>query len=60
MKVLDVQDTPPVFQGSLTGVIKEDDPIGTLVMTIHAKDGDKGAPRKITYDLLTSEYILDY
>lgn len=58
VKVVDVQDTPPVFQGSLTGVIKEDDPIGTLVMTIHAKDGDKGSPRKIVYDLLKNP--LDY
>nr|UZM07820.1 cadherin 1 [Geocoris pallidipennis] len=58
VKVLDVQDTPPIFQGSLTGVIQEDDPIGTLVMTVHAKDGDKGVPRKIVYDLLTNP--LDY
>ncbi|XP_066907242.1 cadherin-87A [Halyomorpha halys] len=60
IKVLDVQDTPPLFQGSLTGVIKEDDPIGTLVMTVHAKDGDKGVPRKIVYDLLTNpqDYFL--
>ncbi|XP_014253016.1 cadherin-87A [Cimex lectularius] len=58
IKVEDVQDTPPVFQGSLTGVIKEDDPIGTLVMTVQAKDGDRGVPRKIVYELLTNP--LDY
>ncbi|KAK9508052.1 hypothetical protein O3M35_007799 [Rhynocoris fuscipes] len=58
IKVGDVQDSPPVFLGSLTGVIEEDDPIGTLVMTVHAKDGDRGVPRKIVYDLLTNP--LDY
>ncbi|XP_073989842.1 cadherin 87A [Rhodnius prolixus] len=58
IKVGDVQDSPPAFQGSLTGVIEEDDPIGTLVMTVHAKDGDRGVPRKIVYDLLTNP--LDY
>lgn len=51
----DVQNRPPVFQGSLAAVINEDSPIGTLVMTIHAKDGDHGQPRKIVYDLLTSK-----
>jgi hypothetical protein len=24
-------------------------------MTVHAKDGDKGSPREIVYDLLTSK-----
>lgn len=51
----DVQNRPPVFQGSLAAVINEDSSIGTLVMTIHAKDGDHGQPRKIVYDLLTSK-----
>lgn len=55
MKVVDVQNTGPVFLGSLTGVIQEDDPIGTLVMTVQARDGDRGQPRKIYYELVTSE-----
>lgn len=50
-----MQNSPPVFQGSLAAVIDEDSPIGTLVMTFHAKDGDRGQPRKIVYDLLTSK-----
>lgn len=55
MKVGDIQNTAPVFLGSLTGVIQEDDPIGTLVMTVQARDGDRGDPRKIHYELLTSK-----
>ncbi|XP_053682239.1 cadherin-87A [Sabethes cyaneus] len=56
--VKDVQNTPPVFQGSLAAVINEDSPIGTLVMTIHARDGDRGQPRKIIYELVTNP--MDY
>ncbi|XP_055524329.1 cadherin-87A [Wyeomyia smithii] len=56
--VKDVQNTPPVFQGSLAAVINEDSPIGTLVMTIHARDGDRGQPRKILYELITNP--MDY
>lgn len=51
----DVQDRRPVFQGALAAVINEDSPIGTLVMTVHARDGDHGQPRKIVYDLLSSK-----
>lgn len=53
--VKDVQNTAPVFQGSLASVISEDSPIGTLVMTIQARDGDRGQPRKIYYELVTSK-----
>lgn len=56
VKVGDIQNTAPVFQGSLTGIIQENDPIGTLVMTVQARDGDRGLPRKIQYELLTSKY----
>ncbi|XP_050101039.1 cadherin-87A isoform X1 [Anopheles aquasalis] len=56
--VRDVQNSPPVFQGSLAAVINEDSPIGTLVMTIHARDGDRGQPRKIVYELVTNP--MDY
>lgn len=34
--------------------MQEDAPIGTHVLTIQAKDGDRGAPRTIVYDLRTS------
>ena len=50
--VLDVQNSPPVFTGSLTGIVSEDDPVGTVIMNITAKDGDTGNPRTIIYDLL--------
>ncbi|XP_043864280.1 cadherin-87A [Drosophila mojavensis] len=59
-RVKDVQDKPPVFQRSLSTVIDEDSPINTLVLTVHARDGDKGEPRKIVYDLLSNpnDYFL--
>ncbi|XP_047099103.1 cadherin-87A [Schistocerca piceifrons] len=62
LRVGDVQNTPPVFLGSLTGVVKEDAPIGTLVMTVQARDGDRGQPRKVVYELVTNPlnyFLLD-
>lgn len=59
IRVNDVQNTPPIFQGSLAAVIDEDAPIGTLVMTIQARDGDRGQPRKIAYDLITSKCLIN-
>lgn len=56
--VEDVQNSPPVFQGSLATIINEDSSIGTLVLTIQARDGDRGSPRKIVYDLIANP--LDY
>ena len=51
--VMDVQNTPPVFKtGSLTGIVNEDDPVGTAVVTVTAMDGDSGNPRRVIYDLL--------
>lgn len=50
-----MQDTPPKFIGSLTAEIGEDAPINTLVMTVHAEDGDRGAPRKIVYEIVNSK-----
>lgn len=55
IKVADIQNSPPEFLDSLTGVVREDDPIGTLVMTVKARDGDRGMPRKMIYELVTSE-----
>ena len=50
---MDVQNTPPVFKtGSLTGIVNEDDPVGTAVVTVTAMDGDSGNPRRVIYDLL--------
>jgi hypothetical protein len=56
--VQDVQNSPPVFEGSLTGVVREDADIGTSVMTIKAHDGDKEHPRKIAYELVESELFV--
>ena len=49
--VIDVQNTPPIFMGSQTGIISEDDPVGTNVLTIKARDGDSGQARRIIYTL---------
>ncbi|XP_074605163.1 cadherin 87A [Brevipalpus obovatus] len=40
VNVLNVQNKPPIFIGPSTAVISEDMPIGSLVMTIKAVDGD--------------------
>ena len=50
--VLDVQNSPPVFEGSLTGIVNEDDAVGTVIMNIKANDGDTGNPRRIIYELV--------
>jgi hypothetical protein len=47
-----------VFEGSLTGLVREDADIGTPVMTIKAHDGDKEHPRKIVYELVESELFV--
>ena len=60
--VNDVQNSPPVFMGSLTGIVNEDDAIGTPVLRIRAKDGDTGNPRRIIYDLVENEggyFVID-
>ncbi|KAG7153827.1 Cadherin-87A-like [Homarus americanus] len=54
VRVRDVQNSPPLFSGSLTGIVTEDDPIGSLVMTLQAADGDTGAPRPIRYELISN------
>ncbi|CAL1292837.1 unnamed protein product [Larinioides sclopetarius] len=54
IRVGDVQNRPPVFVGSLTGLVDEDAEVGTLVMTLKAKDGDEGDPRSVTYELVTN------
>ncbi|KAG1695314.1 Cadherin-87A [Nymphon striatum] len=51
IKVTDIQNSPPIFIGSLTGIVREDAPVGTLVMTLKAVDGDMGNPRPVRYSL---------
>ena len=47
--VNDVQNRPPVFSGSLTGIVSEDAPVGTRVLKLSAKDGDAGAERRVSF-----------
>ncbi|XP_029049380.1 cadherin-87A [Osmia bicornis bicornis] len=56
IKVADIQNSPPEFLDSLTGVVREDAPIGTLVMTVKARDGDRGMPRKMIYELVNNPF----
>lgn len=60
IKVGDVQDKPPYFVGNLTAEISEDASIGTLIMIVHAEDGDRGNPREIFYELQNNhmDYVL--
>ena len=50
--VMDVQNSPPVFEGSLTGVVSENDTVGGVILKVYAKDGDTGNPRRIVYQLV--------
>lgn len=58
INVKDIQNMPPVFHGSLTTVISEDISVGTHILTVSAKDGDRGDPRSIVYDLIQNS--MDY
>lgn len=60
VRVIDIQDKPPVFLEYKSNIIDEGTPINSLVLKIQARDGDTGQPRQIVYDLLTSGYIFFY
>ncbi len=49
--VTDVQNSPPVFEGSLTGIVAEDAAIGAEVLRVRARDGDAGSARRVIYTL---------
>ncbi|XP_060802067.1 cadherin-87A [Amyelois transitella] len=62
VKVVDVQNSPPVFSGSLTGALAEDAPVGTLVLTVKARDADRAQPRDVKLELVTNPldfFLLD-
>ncbi|PZC71795.1 hypothetical protein B5X24_HaOG212432 [Helicoverpa armigera] len=54
IKVVDVQNTPPVFSGSLSAALAEDAPVGTLALTVHARDADRARPRPVLLELVTT------
>uniref|UniRef100_A0A1A9WEW2 Cadherin domain-containing protein n=1 Tax=Glossina brevipalpis TaxID=37001 RepID=A0A1A9WEW2_9MUSC len=58
VRVIDIQDKPPVFLEYKSSIIDELTPINSLVLKIQARDGDTGQPRQIIYDLLTNP--MDY
>ncbi|XP_055015298.1 protocadherin gamma-A10-like [Boleophthalmus pectinirostris] len=52
--VLDANDNAPVFTNPIyKASIKENAPLGTVVMTVTATDADQGSNAKITYSLST-------
>ncbi|XP_053605342.1 cadherin-87A isoform X2 [Plodia interpunctella] len=62
VKVIDVQNSPPVFSGSLTGALAEDAPVGSLVLTVKARDADRAQPRNVKLELVTNPldfFLLD-
>ncbi|XP_045767509.1 cadherin-87A isoform X2 [Maniola jurtina] len=54
VKVVDVQNTPPVFSGSLSGSLSEDAPVGTVALIIKARDADRAQPRDVKLELITN------
>ncbi|KAJ2947229.1 hypothetical protein O0L34_g16939 [Tuta absoluta] len=62
VKVVDVQNSPPVFSGSLSAALSEDAPVGTLALTVKARDADRAQPRNVTLELITNPldfFVLD-
>ncbi|XP_012545103.1 cadherin-87A [Bombyx mori] len=62
VKVIDVQNSSPMFYGALSGALSEDAPVGTLVLTVQARDADKAQPRPVVLELLTNPldfFLLD-
>ncbi|KAL4239383.1 hypothetical protein ACF0H5_000200 [Mactra antiquata] len=50
IRVKDDQDTPPFFtRDSFRVRIPEDKPVGSVIATVHAKDGDRGVSQKVNY-----------
>ncbi|XP_013167348.1 PREDICTED: cadherin-87A [Papilio xuthus] len=54
VKVVDVQNSPPVFSGALSGALPEDAPVGTVALTVRARDADRAQPRDVKLDLITN------
>nr|XP_026497199.1 cadherin-87A-like isoform X1 [Vanessa tameamea]XP_026497200.1 cadherin-87A-like isoform X2 [Vanessa tameamea] len=54
VKVVDVQNSPPVFSGSLSGALAEDAPVGTVALIIKARDADRAQPRDVKLELITN------
>ncbi|XP_022834034.1 cadherin-87A [Spodoptera litura] len=62
IKVVDVQNSPPVFSGALSGALAEDAPVGTLALTVRARDADRAQPRSVVLELVTNPldfFLLD-
>ncbi|XP_045514372.1 cadherin-87A [Pieris brassicae] len=54
IKVVDVQNSPPVFSGSLSGSLSEDAPVGSVALVVKARDADRAQPRDVALELITN------
>ncbi|VVD05271.1 unnamed protein product [Leptidea sinapis] len=54
VKVVDVQNSPPVFSGSLSASLSEDAPVGTVALLVKARDADRAQPRDVHLELITN------
>ncbi len=60
VNVLDVQDTPPRFVGTLSANMNEPVPKDEVVITIKAVDGDTSNPHAIIYMLTNGKYTTPF
>lgn len=49
-----------MFSGSLSAALSEDAPVGTLALTVKARDADRAQPRDVILELVTSKFLLRY
>ncbi|CAG4946283.1 unnamed protein product [Colias eurytheme] len=54
IKVVDVQNSPPMFSGSLSGSLSEDAAVGSVALVIKARDADRAQPRDVRLELVTN------
>ncbi|XP_038218379.1 cadherin-87A-like [Zerene cesonia] len=54
IKVVDVQNSPPMFSGSLSGSLSEDAAVGSVALVIRARDADRAQPRDVRLELITN------
>lgn len=53
--MVDVQNSPPIFSGSLSGSLSEDAPVGSVALVVKARDADRAQPRDVALELVTSK-----
>ncbi|XP_074648131.1 cadherin-87A-like isoform X2 [Tubulanus polymorphus] len=54
IQVIDIQDSPPIIISSTSKIVKDGFPARKYLLTVIAEDGDKFAPRKIRYEIMSN------